>query len=193
MSENKGKKNSQKLPKKRLNRGEKEKVCCLLAEGYSWSETAKLISMETGKDITRFQIKYYATSQKWIPKILEARKKDFEKASLVPITGLTFRARQYQTLFEDSRERYESLKNLKSDDPEIIIARVKAQKDEVRLSLSILDYARRDFNESRILEKGSEEGESEFNFAEIVESIVISRRRRIRHYNLARKAGLLDG
>jgi len=69
---------------------------------------------------------------------------------------------------------------------------VRAQKEEVRLALSILDSARRDFNETRMLEDGSGEGESELNFNEIIDSIVISRRRRVRHYNLARKAGLLN-
>jgi len=175
-----------------LNRREKERVCCLLAEGYSWSEVAELVSLETGKSITRFQIKYYSTSPKWIPKILEARKKDFETASLIPITGLAFRARQYQTFFEESKQRYESLRTLKSEDPEMMIAGVRAQKEEVRLALSILDSARRDFNETRMLEDGSGEGESELNFNEIIDSIVISRRRRVRHYNLARKAGLLN-
>ena len=184
----------QKKKNKQLTKEEKNSICVLLAS-HSLGETAELISRKTKKDISRSRVQYYMESEKWIPKIIEARGKDIEKAMLVPITGLAFRSRQYQALFDGAKERYQLYKeNIKGFDIERFLPiRFKLLrefiKDEEKVLLEILDSAKRDMREARILQGPAEE-ETELDFDEIVESITISRKRRKGQRDLAKKAGL---
>lgn len=200
MAENEGKNLKKLLTKKgkaRLNEKEKNRVCILLAEGYSQSEVAQIIAKESKKLVTPSQIKHYADSEKWIPKIIEARGRDIEKAMLIPITGLAFRSRQYQFMFDGVKERYEQYEeNIKGYDlerflPKRFLLLHGLLQDEGKQLLGILESAKKDMREARILQGPVESEDTELDFDEIVESITISRKRRKGQRDLAKKAGLI--
>jgi len=155
----------------RLTEKEKIRLVTLLGEGYTHAEVVKILSEESKKKITFGQVKHYATSEKWLPKIIEMRKNCYDRSLLIPIAGLDYRMRKYQELYNEEER--------------------KKQKN-VFLLLQILNAVRIEMSEAQayLKNKGGDEEDEVIDFVEIVRRLRVSRKTRKDHKAIAKAAGL---
>jgi len=161
------------------------------------NETAQIMSKNTKKPISIWQIRYYLDSPKWSSLIRTARKDDISHAEKIAVFSTTGRVRKYDRLLEVFEKKfYRSIEDIKSEseknlDPESALQTFKILHMAASYMIRLLREIRIEEYEALQNKSTGAEGEVEDFFMLVEKRIIASRRRRDPDRELERAAGLL--